>query len=71
MVLDTNKSILGVSGGYGFIFGLLRYFITKDAGTITKCNSYFIIKYGKNLLQNASGFSLQNASVYGFIPSQL
>ena len=30
---------------------------------ITKCDSYFITKCGKNLLQNASGFLLQNATV--------
>ena len=30
---------------------------------ITKCDSYFITKCGKTLSQNASGFSLQNATV--------
>ena len=30
---------------------------------ITKCDSYFITKYNRNLLQNASGFLLQIATV--------
>ena len=30
---------------------------------ITKCNSYFITKYDRSLLQNGSGFLLQNATV--------
>ena len=30
---------------------------------ITKCDSYFIIECDRRLLQNASGFSLQNATV--------
>ena len=30
---------------------------------ISKCDSYFITKYDKSLLQNASGFLLQNATV--------
>ena len=30
---------------------------------IKKCDSYFIIKCDKNLLQNTSGFLLQNATV--------
>ena len=29
---------------------------------ITKCDSYFITKYNKSLLQNASGFLLHNAT---------
>ena len=31
---------------------------------ITKCNSYFIIKCDRSLLQNASGFLLQNLQFY-------
>ena len=30
---------------------------------ITKCNCYFIKKYDRSLLQNVSGFLLQNARV--------
>ena len=30
---------------------------------ITKCDSYFITKYDRSLLQNASVFLLQNATV--------
>ena len=30
---------------------------------ITKCDSYFITKYDRSLLQNASGFLLQNGTV--------
>ena len=30
---------------------------------ITKCNSYFITKCDRSLLQNASGFLLQNVTV--------
>ena len=33
------------------------------ADIITKCDSYFITKYDRNLLQNALGFLLQNVSV--------
>ena len=30
---------------------------------ITKCDSYFVTKYDRSLLQNASGFLVQNATV--------
>ena len=30
---------------------------------VTKCNSYFITKCDRSLLQNASGFFLQNATI--------
>ena len=30
---------------------------------ITKCDSYFVTKYDRSLLQNASGFLLQNATI--------
>ena len=32
-------------------------------GIITKCNSYFITKLGKNLLQNSSGLLSQNGTL--------
>ena len=56
MALDPRKSNLGISNGCGFIFGSLWYFLAK-------CDSYFITKYNKSLLQNASAFLLQNAQV--------
>ena len=40
----------------GFIFDLLWQLITK-------CDSYFVRKFDTNLLKNASGFLLQNATV--------
>ena len=37
--------------------------LQNATGIITKSDSYFITKCGKSLLQNASGFLLQNATV--------
>ena len=37
--------------------------LQNATGIITKFNSYFIIKCDKSLLQNVSGFLLQNATV--------
>ena len=55
------------------IFGVnsvtISYLIRDDSllqnatDVITKCNGYFITKCDRNLLQNASGFLLQNATV--------
>ena len=37
--------------------------LLQNATDITKCDSYFITKYDGTLLQYASGFLLQNATV--------
>ena len=37
--------------------------LLQNATDITKCDSYFIIKYDRNLLKNPSGFLLENATV--------
>ena len=44
---------------------MIHYDILLQNATdiITKCDSYFIIKCDKSLLQNASSFSLQNVTV--------
>ena len=47
---------------------MVSYLIHNDSllqnvtDVITKCDSCFITKYDNNLLQNASGFLLQNAT---------
>ena len=45
---------------------LIRYNILLQNATnvITKCDSYFIIKRDRSLLQNVSDFLLQNATVF-------
>ena len=45
--------------------GLIRYdsLLQNATDVITKCDSYFITKRNRSLLQNASGFLLQNATV--------
>ena len=52
---------MGVNSGCGFIFGSLYHLISTEI--IKKCGRYFITKCDKNLLQNASGFLLQNLVV--------
>ena len=44
---------------------LIHYdsFLQNVTDVVTKCDSYFITKRDKNLLQNASGILLQNAKV--------
>ena len=37
--------------------------LQNATGIITKCDSYFITKCNRSLLQNVSGFLLQNATV--------
>ena len=37
--------------------------LSKEEGLGTKCYNYFFIKFAKILLQNASSFLLQNATV--------
>ena len=63
MILDKKNLILEVKGGYGFIFGSLRHLLENATGFITKRDSYFITKCDKSILQDASGFLLQNATV--------
>ena len=41
----------------------LIHYDTSLPDVITKCDSYFITKYDRSLLQNASVFLLQNATV--------
>ena len=50
---------------------LIRYdsLLQNETNVITKCDSYFIIKYDRSLLQNVSGSLLQNATeVYYKMP---
>ena len=44
---------------------LIRYdsLLQNATDVITKCDSYFITNYDRSLLQNASGFLLQNGTV--------
>ena len=44
---------------------LIHYdsFLQNATDAITKCDSYFVTKRDRSLLQNASGFLLQNATV--------
>ena len=48
---------------------LISYLVYSDSllqnakDIVTKCDSYFIRKCDKSLLENASGFSLENAIV--------
>lgn len=60
IVLDKKKLIKGVKDGCGFICGL---FWQNATDIIAKCDSYSITKCDKSLLQNESGFLLQNALV--------
>ena len=45
---------------------LVRYDSLLQSKTyiITKCDSYFIARFERSLLQNVSGFLLQNATFY-------
>ena len=40
-----------------------RFLLQNATEVITKCDSYFITKYDRNLLQNALGFLLQDVTV--------
>ena len=46
----------------GFIFDLLWHFITTATDIIIKCDSYFVTKCDRSLLQNALEFLLQNVT---------
>lgn len=48
--------VLGVNGGCSFIFGSSWHFVTKCDRCYIKCDSYFITRFKKCLLQNALGF---------------
>ena len=39
------------------------FLLQNATDVITKCDSYFITKYDRNLLQNALGFLLQDVTV--------
>ena len=71
---DEGLRDVGHSMRIGYlIFGVnavtVLYLIHYDSllqnvtGIITRCGSYFILKCDRSLLQNASGFLLQNATV--------
>ena len=61
--MSIRNLIFGVSSVT--VWYLIRYDSSLQNATdvITKCNNYFIIKCGRSLLQNASGFLLKNATV--------
>ena len=50
---------MGVNSGCGFVFGSIYHLFTPDI--IERCDSYFITKCDKNLLQNASEFLVHSA----------
>ena len=41
----------------------MTVYLQNVTNIISKCDSYFIKKRDRNLLQNASGFLLQNATI--------
>ena len=46
------------------VYYKMRQILSQNAtDIITKCDSYFIIKWNRTLLQNASGFLLQDVTV--------
>ena len=61
--MSIKNLILGVSSVT--VSYLIRYdsLLQNVTDVITKCDSYFITNYGRSLLQNASGFLLQNGTV--------
>ena len=60
--MSIRNFILGVSSVT--VLYLIHYdsFLQNETDIITKYNSYFITKSDRNLLQNWSGFLLQNAT---------
>ena len=61
MILDTNKSNFGSQECLWFSYLVPYGILLQDATSIImECDSYFITKCDKSLLQNASGFLLQN-----------
>ena len=71
IVLDTRKFNFGSQWCLRFHIWLIMTLYYKMRHIITKCDSYFITKYDKSLLQNATVLGsyykmlrlLQNASV--------
>ena len=61
--MSIRNVIFGVSSVT--VSYLIRYdsLLQNAADVITKCDSYFIPKCDRSLLQNASGFLLQKATV--------
>ena len=62
-IMIIENLILGVNSA--MVSYLIRYdtLLQNATDIITKCDSYFIIKCDRSLLQNASGFLLQNGTV--------
>ena len=61
--MSINNLILGVNSVT--VSYLIQYdsLLQNSTDIVTKCNSYFITKCYRSLLENASGFLLQNATV--------
>ena len=61
--MNIGNLILGVNSVT--VSHLIHYdsLLRNATDIITKCDSYFITKCDRNLLQNASGFLLLNATV--------
>ena len=61
--MSIRNPIFGVSSVT--VSDLICYdsLLQNATDVITKCDSYFITKHDRNLLQNVSGFLLQNATV--------
>ena len=61
--MSTENLILGVNSVTVLYFIHYDSLLQNAIDLIAKCNDYFITKCGRSLLQNASGFLLQNATV--------
>ena len=62
--MSIANLILGVNNSVTISY-LMHYdnLVQNAANIVTKCDCYFITKYDRSLLQNASGFLLQNETV--------
>ena len=61
--MSIENLILGVNSVTVLYFIHYDSLLQNATDLTTKCNNYFITKCDRSLLQNASGFLLQNATV--------
>ena len=61
--ISIGNLILGVNSVTASYLTHYNSLLQNSTDIITKCDSYFVTKCGRSLLQNATGFLLQNATV--------